>query len=1197
MALTLIEGPAKDYPQAIELLGNATAYNFAERPYGLYYLGVAQRELAQQILAMSPAERTARASSQPEMLLRSAAIHFGTAADGFPKALPSTRPAGEKGLPELVEWSIRARCDQADALIRIKRYADAIAAMTPLVNDPQLEGSRFHNLAHYYHGYACFAGKNYVAAGKSLALLSPFNQHDFGPHAHYLLARTHHLAGEQPEALASYQGVVESWLSRRRLNQDALKAATRPEEKAALEAALKQPLPQYVARAMFYWGVLLCELGRFDDAMPRFTGCYEDFAGSPLAVEAKVRAGICMVQTRKWPEAAKLLATVPEDSPLADQALRWLAKAQVLDADPTSFDIDNGTPPGVRMRDRARRAAVFPASLGVPIENFRKAADRAKAVESTDPDAHLRRAYTLMELGDTLRMASQYKEAAAAYATLAQAAVSPVFTEQALARQIVSLQLAGQYAESDQAFRRFAANYPNSTLLGNLFLRHAENGLLAVAQGTRKPAAYADAIERFQDVIKKYPDTEQAMIARQGIAMAYYEMGQFDQAIKLIEAIPEGLRTGELAPAAYLLADCYLRTLPAKADDALAAGRLIERLEKIQAMLTAFAVTREGKPSGVNAQIKLGYVHQRWGELLSDPMEKRKQFANARRIYAEIVQQFPNHPLYPVAVFEIGKMAAQAGAAGVAVIELGKFQAEPLKSTPLAPLALVHLGDAMRVRGKPDEAATFLTNLRTEYEAAMLKDALRAEYVPVMRYSQALALKEAGKIAPARDAFQALARDYPNGAAAAELPWRLAQCQRDNALAGINSARQALSAASGSDAVANARAAMEKAIVYLREVTDSLTKQAVAQLAKTPDSDVPLLMHYDAAWCWRTVAEYELDAARRKLAQEAAARLQEAAARDRTQRWLRAARNNELPLTEIPIQPAEQQARACYKAIIDASPASRIANDSRFELAEYHVIRDEYDPAIALMKEALDQDSPPEMMQRMRLRLTWLYLAKGDSKSALSCVAPILQDVNSYYLSYARAAAGEALFRQGDWKGAIEALQPMLNHTTRQGLVGVSDRAMLRIAHAYAQLGQWQESKAAAETLIARFGLSALIPEAKYALGLACQNLKDYENAAAAYAEVGRKASGELAVKSLYQAGICRLAQNRPADAVEPLLTVAYGYAHPELTPASYCEAARAFVLLKQPQQAVPLLGRVIADYPNTNWAKLAREELAKIKG
>src|SRR5439155_1397465 len=120
-----------------------------------------------------------------------------------------------------------------------------------------------------------------------------------------------------------------------------------------------------------------------------------------------------------------------------------------------------------------------------------------------------------------------------------------------------------------------------------------------------------------------------------------------------------------------------------------------------------------------------------------------------------------------------------------------KFQAEPLSKTKLAPLAMIHLGDAQRVRRHPAEAIRLLEQVRAEHEAELLKDA-RAEWVPVMWYSLALAYKESGKFDEARELFEKVAAEYPKRPEAREAVWRIAQCAVDPAMQVVEGHRKAL---------------------------------------------------------------------------------------------------------------------------------------------------------------------------------------------------------------------------------------------------------------------------------------------------------------------------------------------------------------------------------------------------------------------
>src|SRR6185369_4034341 len=114
-------------------------------------------------------------------------------------------------------------------------------------------------------------------------------------------------------------------------------------------------------------------------------------------------------------------------------------------------------------------------------------------------------------------------------------------------------------------------------------------------------------------------------------------------------------RTGELALASYVLADILLRLTPAKAEDALAAGRVQEQLKAAAELLDGFIGGQPTAPETPDALLKLGYCHQRLAALLAMPQERVQAFGTARAVYEKMMQQFPAHALRPQAVFERAK--------------------------------------------------------------------------------------------------------------------------------------------------------------------------------------------------------------------------------------------------------------------------------------------------------------------------------------------------------------------------------------------------------------------------------------------------------------------------------------------------------------------------------------------------------------
>ncbi len=1177
LGMSLLAGPRDLESAQAALTAAVNTPDFPERPYALYYLATSTRQLAQDLsqqAAGKPITEIAKILQQANAKLAQAAAYFAVAADAFG--------------PAKADFFARARCDQAEVLLRLGQYTKAHEAIEPIATSDAFKNNPLRSLALYYHGYASFGLKDYVAAGKSLAQLAPFEENGFGIHARFLLARTHHLTGERGEASAQYEGLVSEWLRHRQLLQDALKRPDlKPEDRARLAAQIAEA-PDFVARAMYYGGMLHMEATRYEEALNKFLACVQYFPKSVAAAECQLQAGICQVLLRRFPEATASLQALAEHPRLADQALRWLAKAQVGATEGSKASggliVDVPTPQPVRM-----------TALGAGIESLKKALERVQTLTG-DADAKARRDTMLLELGDMQRDADQHKDAAASYA-LAAASLNPAVAEVAKVRQIIALQLAEDYVASDAAILQFQQAYPKSAMLPEMATRYAENALLAAnsaAAPTRAQRNYAHAIDRFQSVITKYPDTEYAVLARLGLATVQYQLDQYGEALKSLAAIPDASRSGELAGVSFLQGDCMLRTMPADTSDALSAARVMQQLQQACAMFDGYLASRHTKPISLDAALRVGYCRQRIAELIAEPEEKRQELAMARRTYHEVTAVFPEHPLTPMLFLEAARCSARLGNYANAAAELERFRVAPMKDVPIAPTGADPPGRCAAAdrqgrsgRGDPHRSAA-------QYEPALLKDPARVDYVPTLQYCLALALKESGQFEPARKLFKSIAANYPRRPEAAEASWRLGQCAKEQATRELDAAKQKLAAATTPELQAAARAAIDSAAAPLRLAADALSTQAAAVAAQSPNSQTALLMYYDAAWAWRTLAPVEIETARAAMQAKATRDFKRRLAADGSP--AANAIGAEVPLASVPIQPAEQQARVAYRAIIQLAADSPIAIDARLELSDLHLQRDEHEAAAAALKDLLANDPPQDLADRVRLRLGTASLARGDYKSAYEAFQAVVAGASPQYLLFGREGAAEAKFLQKDYAGVIQVLSPLIEGQPPRVIVGARDRAILRLAQAYCQLGQWPSARAVLEVFVARFPASPLAPEARCALGLACENLKDYDAAIAAYSDVPRSTSSELAAQSLYQAGLCRMQQKRPQDALNLLLSVAYTYDYPDWTAAALCEAAGAMIELNRPADAIKLLDRVARGQPASRWGQLAAKRLTELK-
>lgn len=1169
LGLALLEADAKDYNAAVAALQPvAAAADFPDRHIALYYLGLAYRG---------------------QGATDKAAATFAAAADAF-----AARD---------LEWSIRARCDQADMLLKTGNAKQVLAILEPLANNPAIQKSKYRPQVIYQRGYANYLLKDYTSAGRALAMLAPFDDSPIGVHARYLLARTHHLAGERPEAISLYAAVITGYQNQRKAaeaalkNPDALK--NKPWDKAAFQAIVSTPAPEYVSRAGFYAGILLYEQGKYPDALARFSTFVKQSPKSPLAAEAQLRLGFCQAQLRQFNEAINTLQPLLEHPTVGDQALRWSARAQIAGADPAN--------PGAH--DQAVKAG---------IEKLNRSIDKLKAIladasqAAAYPNAKPRRGEALLELADAYEKIKLYNEAAATYQRVINGNYTPEASEEAMQGVATALQLAGKYAESDQACQQFQQSFPKSTMMPLVMFRYAENAYLrAIAAAAANPSAggptdevkqsYTEAIARYQKVIEKYPGFPRLSLARQGMAAAQYHLGQYAEAAATLAQIPDSDCSGPLESVPYLRADCLLRVLPkeAPADDALATARFLQQLEEIINLLSGYTAAYETGPLTPDAAIKLGYCQQRQADLIVDPQERQQILIKARGNYSRYAIQKiqPNHPLFALAILEDAKVLQQIGGFPAAVRELQRFQSDPLRNSPLATLAMLRLAEGHRMARKPQEAANLLGQWRQQNEAKLLQNPKTAAWVPALQFGHAMALKEVGQFAEAKALFESIAKTFPKEPEAAEVPLRLAQCRREESVAQLNAARKALTMAGGAaDKIQAAQAQIAAAVQSLRETGELFRSSAAALKDDSEKLETQLRMLYEAAWCYREIADIEVANAKQAAQAELSQRLQEKFIKDNPTAKNAVLRVPEVRLSDLPVQPAEKQARQLYGEVITAGVDAPLTLDARFELAEMLAQHEEHDPAIALLVGGLQLDPPQDIADKMRLRLGACYLAKNNGKAAMPQFQEIADNPKSVLHAYARYGAGEAAFQQGDWQGAIQRLVPFQDHELLRHLLGTTDRALLRLGQSYAQLKQWDPSRRALEALTQRFPRSLWVHEARFGIGQAFETQKMWDQAISAYNEIVNRTGQEIAAKAQIQIGLCKLAQKKPQEALTTLLAVPTNYDYPECLAMALCEASRAHVELKQPEEAKKVLSKVIAEYPKSQWAEVAKKRLAEIQ-
>jgi cellulose synthase operon protein C len=1199
LGLSYIDGPERNFEKAIEPL-SALAGNpgFAEHPYAVYYLGLAYRGAALNDLVLAATKQgdeQKQIRGRAEGRMQEALKQFA----GALTELSAKLPKGEipKELPKEFDWAARARCDKAEMELRLNKLKEAIATAEPFSKDPLLMKSRYRTLGLYYHGFAAFLSQDYLVAGRTLNQLAPFNDPINGLHARYLMGRVYQISEEPDKAATMYDGVLADFDKQKKEAAEALKQPDRfknnPTERARLESLVRNPPPDHVSGSVFFSACLLYEGGKFAEALSRFQTFAKDFPRSPLAPEASLRVGFCQVNLKQYGDAEKTLAPLVDKNPrLADQILFWLGKAQAGAA-------LTGDPMNAPARENGLRTA---------LATLKNAAERAGQLAANDPDARIRRAQILLETADTQQHAKLYKEAAALYEQVRNEKLLQPRDEEIAQRAIAAQHLAGDYVRSDQLCAAFQKDFPRSALLPVVLFRYAENAYFAALASEKRPdfpnkavelpKLYDEAGKRYQAVIERYPEFERIAIARYGLAVCHFKQNQFEEAEKVLEAIPAADRTGDLINVPYLLAECLIRLAPTVADDALQIGMLQERLQQAQQNLEAYLAVSPKSPEAPDAMLKLGVCQERLAMLNAQPQERNNALAVARKTFENLANTFPKQPQGIQAVMERAKCIAFAGDKGGAVNELRRFTNDPLQQSNVAPTAVIYLATLLREQNKAEEAAAVLNNARQRHEPSLLKD--QPERAALLRYHQGVCLLEANKPGEARSLLDTIAPMAAGKPLAVEAALRSGQARIAEATKIIEEGKKQLAAPNLNPQQRDAgNNTVRIGFNILKETAEHLQARAEEFREKQPTLEARARMFYEAAWAWRTIADRDVSSARSAMQREMQKQLQ-AAADKKAAPGIKAA---QVPLPDVaraavPLQPTETKAREAYRILIDSFADTLLSIEARFELAEMMAERDEHDAAIKLFKEALDKEPSdnkqpsPELLDRVRLRLGDCLAAKKEYREALEKLTVVADNPKSPLKAQGQYRAALCQLELGELDKAVARLALFRDKPEFQNVAGVSDHALLRLGQSLGQLKQWDPSRQALTLLTQRYGNSPWLNEARFGIGWASQNLGQFDPAVEAFKAVTTNTATELAAKAHLQIGLCRLEQKRYGEAATALLVVPYTFDYPELSAAALTEAARALVGDKKPDQAEIQLRKVIKDYPNSEWAKVAQKRL-----
>ena len=160
----------------------------------------------------------------------------------------------------------------------------------------------------------------------------------------------------------------------------------------------------------------------------------------------------------------------------------------------------------------------------------------------------------------------------------------------------------------------------------------------------------------------------------------------------------------------------------------------------------------------------------------------------------------------------------------------------------------------------------------------------------------------------------------------------------------------------------------------------------------------------------------------------------------------------------------------------------------------------------------------------------------------------------------------------------------------------IADRALVRLAFAYEQTGNWGSCRQALEHMAGHYPRSPWINEARFGIGFAREKANDFTNATAGYASVIANTSTAVAAKAQLRIGYCYLAQKKYVEAAKAFLVVPYTYGYADHSATAWYQAGLAHIAAKNLSEAEKTLEQLLRNHPKSKHVEDAKKQLTEIK-
>lgn len=917
-------------------------------------------------------------------------------------------------------------------------------------------------------------------------------------------------------------------------------------------------------------GESLYRLGKTTEARAALDAHRKAWPGSPSRHRAGFILALCDVSDGRSEEAAEQLAATRTDKACA----AFATQATLLEAQCRH-----------RLGQGERAMALYQSTLD--------SGDQALA-----PDA-------LLGLAQLKRQGGDGRAASALLADLIKRFPQSAIAPDAKLEQARVLIDAGEFGSAGSVLDSIASGLPPSL---------ADDAAYWSARCEFKLDKFAQAARRLSAAIAAHPDSPLLADMRFDLAASLGKAGRIEESLAAYDALRASSPAGDLG-AESLIASASLEHQRGAFDRSAAACRSFLK----------------DHPSHARTPVML--------LLLAENEYLGGRFAAAERDYASLVLSFPNDPQALRATLRRGLCLArldrfaEAEPLMASALADGDADASKALDPPLRRAALAALGDGCFAASRWADARKWFTPL-------VSGEGNTDTQVPLLKLG--LCLHREGKPGAAIEQYERLIRDYPEGEHLVQAIFEMGQAMYELARPddAARAFEQVLAAEKPSEApkfsshaarylasIATRRGRPEEAARLLataaqfsgadpRETAELKFEQALALMSAGSFAEA------EAAWDAFVASD-----ASHPRAGEASARRAICIARQG--RHDEALRQMELLAGRDAAFPSElrhflayeaawslrelhrdDEAALAYARLLDSSPGAMLRAHASLDLARLHVAAGRFEAALKVLDAAASPPTPPAGSERPASAAEDAFADRGDieeqslylrgvCENQLGRHAPAARTLKDFALRFPKSTLapsagllrGEALLRAGNPGEAVVELRRVTSSPTAGDSLGP---ALLRLGEAAAAAQQWTESEEAFGAYLRKFPNAELWFQARFGIGWAQENQGRHDAAIKSYVDVVTRHTGPTAARAQFQIGECCFAQKKFDEAVRELLKTDILYAYPEWSAAALFEAGRCLSEAGKPADGKRQYEDVVRRWPDSQWARLARELLAR---